>query len=79
MRTADAGDRRPDALAQPEYYAPAGQAPEGGELLARLDVVVEAQFKRFPPTTRAEMRTLLEVLDRIREHMAVKTVAELIR
>jgi DNA-binding MarR family transcriptional regulator len=42
--------------------------PEGGELLARLDVVVDAQFKRFPPTTKAEMRTLLEVLDRIRAY-----------
>ena len=29
------------------------------------------------PPTKAEMETLLDVLDRIREHMAVKTAAEL--
>ena len=34
-------------------------------------------FDNFPPTTKAEMETLLNVLDRIREHMAVKTAAEL--
>jgi DNA-binding MarR family transcriptional regulator len=50
--------------------------PEGRELLAQLDAVVDGLFKRFPPTTEAEMRTLLDVLDRIRDHMAVKTVAE---
>jgi len=53
--------------------------PEGGELLAQLDVIVDGLFKRFPPTTKAETRTLLEVLDRIREHMAVKTTTELFR
>ena len=50
--------------------------PEGGELLAQLDAVVDGLFKRFPPTTEAEIETLLDVLDRIREHMAVKTAAE---
>ena len=51
--------------------------PQGGELLVRLDRVVDEVFEKFPPTTKAEMRTLLELLDRIREHMAVKTAKEL--
>jgi hypothetical protein len=42
-----------------------------------LDGVVDKVFDNFPPTTKAEMETLLDVLDRIREHMAVKTAAEL--
>jgi DNA-binding MarR family transcriptional regulator len=50
--------------------------PQGLELLAHLDGVVDNVFKCFPPTTSAEMATLLDVLDRIREHMAVKTTAE---
>jgi DNA-binding MarR family transcriptional regulator len=49
---------------------------EGGELLAKLDAVVDGLFRRFPPMTDAEIQTLLDVLDRIREHMAVKTAAE---
>jgi len=49
---------------------------EGRELLDRLDSAVEGAFEKFPPTTNAETETLLEVLDRIREHMAVKTAAE---
>ena len=51
--------------------------PQGLELLAHLDGVVDQAFDSFPPTTKAEMETLLEVLDRVREHMAVKTAAEL--
>ena len=51
--------------------------PPGLELLAHLDSVVDKVFDNFPPTTRAEMETLLDVLDRIREHMAVKTTTEL--
>ena len=51
--------------------------PPGLELLAHLDGVVDKVFDNFPPTTKAEMETLLGVLDRIREHMAVKTAAEL--
>jgi DNA-binding MarR family transcriptional regulator len=50
---------------------------QGLELLAHLDAVVDKVFDSFPPTTNAEMKTLLDVLDRIREHMAVKTAAEL--
>jgi DNA-binding MarR family transcriptional regulator len=50
---------------------------QGLELLAHLDAVVDKVFDSFPPTTKAEMKTLLDVLDRIREHMAVKTAAEL--
>jgi DNA-binding MarR family transcriptional regulator len=45
-------------------------APAGLELLAHLDGVVDKVFDKFPPTTKAEMDTLLAVLDRIREHMA---------
>ena len=50
---------------------------QGLELLAHLDGVVDKVFDTFPPTTNAETETLLDVLDRIREHMAVKTAAEL--
>jgi DNA-binding MarR family transcriptional regulator len=50
---------------------------QGLELLAHLDGVVDNVFESFPPTTSAEMATLLDVLDRIRDHMAVKTTAEL--
>ena len=42
-----------------------------------FDGVVDKVFDNLPPTTNAEMETLLDVLDRIREHMAVKTAAEL--
>ena len=51
--------------------------PQGLELLAHLDGVVDNVFDSFPPTTKAELETLVNVLDRIREHMAVKTTAEL--
>jgi DNA-binding MarR family transcriptional regulator len=51
--------------------------PQGMELLTHLDGVVDKVFDNFPPTTKTEMETLLDVLDRIREHMAVKTAAEL--
>ena len=50
---------------------------QGLELLGHLDGVVDKVFDSFPPATNAEMKTLLDVLDRIREHMAVKTAAEL--
>jgi DNA-binding MarR family transcriptional regulator len=52
-------------------------SPQGIELLSHLDKVVDNVFDSFPPTTKAEMDTLLAVLDRIREHMAVKTAVEL--
>lgn len=51
--------------------------PQGLELLRHLDGVVDRLFDNFPPTTKAEIETLLEVLDRIRERMAVKTTVEL--
>ena len=51
--------------------------PQGLELLAHLDGVVDNVFNNFPSTTNAEMKTLVDVLDRIREHMAVKTTAEI--
>ena len=51
--------------------------PQGLELLAHLDRVMDKVFSTFPPTTPAEIETLLSVLDRIREHMAVQTTAEL--
>jgi DNA-binding MarR family transcriptional regulator len=51
--------------------------PQALELLAHLDEVVDRVFDSFPPTTKAEMQTLLDVLDRVREHMAVKTAVEL--
>jgi MarR family transcriptional regulator, organic hydroperoxide resistance regulator len=50
---------------------------QGLELLAHLDEAVDKVFDNFPPTTNAEIETLVEVLDRIRKHMAVKTTAEL--
>jgi MarR family transcriptional regulator, organic hydroperoxide resistance regulator len=50
---------------------------QGLELLAHLDEVVDEVFDNFPATTNAEIETLVEVLDRIREHMAVKTTVEL--
>ena len=50
---------------------------QGLELLAHLDPVVDKVLDNFPPATKAEMETLLDVLDRIRGHMAVKTAAEL--
>ena len=51
--------------------------PQGLKLLAHLDGVVDNVFDSFPPTTNAEMESLLDVLDRVREHMAVKTATEL--
>ena len=51
--------------------------PQGLELLAHLDGVVDRVFDTFPPTTKAEMEILVDVLDRVRERMAVKTTAEL--
>jgi MarR family transcriptional regulator, organic hydroperoxide resistance regulator len=51
--------------------------PQGLELLAHLDGVVDNMFNNFPSVTNAEKETLVDVLDRIREHMAVKTTAEL--
>ena len=51
--------------------------PQGLKLLAHLDGIVDNVFDSFPPTTNAEMESLLDVLDRVREHMAVKTAAEL--
>ena len=51
--------------------------PQGMELLTHLDGVVDKVFESFPTATKAEMETLLDVLDRIREHMAVKTTSEL--
>jgi DNA-binding MarR family transcriptional regulator len=51
--------------------------PQGLELLAHLDGVVDKVFDNFPKTTNAEMKTLMDVLDRIREQMAVETAAEL--
>ena len=55
----------------------ASLTPQGLELLAHLDGVVDTVFDAFPPTTNAEIESLLKVLDRIRDHMAVKTTAEL--
>jgi DNA-binding MarR family transcriptional regulator len=52
-------------------------AAQGLGLLAHLDGVIEKVFENFPPTTRTEMETLLDVLDRIRDRMAVKTTAQL--
>ena len=51
--------------------------PQGLKLLAHLDAVVDSVFDNFPPTTSAEMESLVDVLDRVRGHMAVKTAAEL--
>ena len=51
--------------------------PQGLELLSHLDGVVDHVFDSFPSTTKAEMEILLDVLDRVREQMAVKTAAEL--
>ena len=55
----------------------ASLTPQGLELLAHLDGVVDTVFDGFPPTTNTEMETLLNVLDRIRDYMAVKTTVEL--
>jgi len=51
--------------------------PQGLELLTHLDGIVDNVFNNFPRITNAEMETLVNVLDRIRENMAVKTTAEL--
>ena len=50
--------------------------PNGLELLSHLDSAVDELFGRFPTATNEEMGTLIDMLDRIREHMAVKTTAE---
>ena len=50
--------------------------PAGSALLAQLNPVVDEVFTRFPAMTRDEMKTLLELLDRIREGIAVKTAKE---
>lgn len=50
--------------------------PQGLKLLAHLDAVVDSFFDRFPHMAKAEKATLLDVLDRIRGHMAVRTSAE---
>lgn len=50
--------------------------PQGTELLAALNRVVDEVFENFPHLTKAEMQTLVESLDRIREHLAVKTVED---
>lgn len=52
-------------------------SPQGLELLKHLDGVVDNVFNNFPSATNAEIETMVNVLDRIREHMAVKTTAEL--
>lgn len=44
---------------------------QGLELLGHLDGVIQTVFKTFPPVTEAEIETTLNVLDRIRAHMAV--------
>jgi DNA-binding MarR family transcriptional regulator len=49
---------------------------QGLELLEHLDSVVDRVFDNFPETTKAEMQTVLDVLDRIRAQMAVKTTVE---
>lgn len=49
---------------------------QGLELLTHLDPVVDEVFRNFPSTTKSEFNTLLDILDRIRHHMAVETVAE---
>jgi len=51
--------------------------PQGLALLAYLDEVVDKVFDNFPPVANYELETTINVLDRIREHMAVKTTAEL--
>ena len=50
---------------------------QGLALLAHLDEVVDQVFNNFPTTTNAEIETVMDVLDRIREHMAVRTTIEL--
>ena len=51
--------------------------PEGSELLVQLNRVVDQVFEKFPPMTKIEMETLLDLLDRIRERLAVKTAKEM--
>ena len=51
--------------------------PQGLALLAHLDEVVDKVFDNFPRVANTELETTMDVLDRIREHMAVKTTAEL--
>jgi DNA-binding MarR family transcriptional regulator len=43
---------------------------KGAELLGQLNPLVDEAFARFPAMTKDEMRTLLDLLDRIREGMA---------
>jgi len=51
--------------------------PEGSELLVQLNRVVDQVFEKFPPMTKIEMETLLDLLVRIRERLAVKTAKEM--
>ncbi len=50
---------------------------EGATLLDSLNRAVDELFERFPNLSKAEMQALLDVLDEIREHLAVKTAKEL--
>ena len=50
--------------------------PQGLELLGHLDGVVDKVLATFPAATKAEIDTLLEGLDRVRGHMAVRTSTE---
>ena len=50
---------------------------EGAELLVSLNRVVDEAFEKFPRLTKAETQTLLELLDLVRDHLAVKTAKEL--
>jgi len=43
---------------------------EGADLLGKLNPRVDEVFARFPAMSKDEMRTLLDLLDRIREGMA---------
>jgi DNA-binding MarR family transcriptional regulator len=51
-------------------------APQGLELLAHLDDVIDQWIGRFPSTTGAEMDALVGVLDRVRDRMSVMTATE---
>ena len=49
---------------------------QGLELLRHADGVIDQLMDKFPPATAAEMETLLDILDRAREQLAVETAAE---
>ncbi len=51
---------------------------QGEEILADLNLVIDRTFEKFPHLTQAEMQSLLQVLDRVRAHLAVKTAKELV-